>query len=125
MSPLDMALAVIAAVLAVSGFVYGRGRERARQRREREAAKDEASQILKRAKGDAESTKEAALLAGKEEAFRIREAWEKEEDRRREEVERLERRHDERSEFLDKKLDNLSERTRSDSVTILRKGILS
>jgi len=110
MSPLDIALAVIAAVLAVSGFVYGRGRERARHKREREAAKDEASQILKRAKGDAESTKEAALLAGKEEAFRIREAWEKEEDRRREEVERLERRHDERSEFLDKKLDNLSER---------------
>ena len=110
MSPLDIALAVFAAVLGFSGFALGRGRERARQDREREAAKDEASQILKRARADADSAKESALLAGKEEAFRLREAWEKEEDRRREEVERLERRHDERSEFLDKKFDSLSER---------------
>ena len=110
MSSLDIALAVIAAVLAVSGFLFGRGQERARQRREREAAKDEASRILTRAREEAESVKESALLAGKEEAFRLREAWEKEEDRRREEVERLERRHDERSEFLDRKFDSLSER---------------
>ena len=110
MSSLDVALAVIAAVLAVSGFLFGRGRERTRQKLEREAAKDDASRILKRAREEAESSKELALLAGKEEAFRLREAWEKEEDRRREEVERLERRHDERSEFLDRKFDSLSER---------------
>jgi ribonuclease Y len=110
MNPLDIALAVVAAVLAVSGFLLGRGRERARQAREREAARDEASQIRKRAREEAESTKESALLSGKEEAFRLREAWEKEEDRRREEIERLERRHDERSEFLDRKFDSLSER---------------
>ncbi len=110
MNPLDIALAVIAAVLAVSGFLLGRGRERARQAREREAAKDEASQIRKRAREESESIKESALLSGKEEAFRLREAWEKEEDRRREEIERLERRHDERSEFLDRKFDSLSER---------------
>jgi ribonuclease Y len=110
MNPLDIALAVVAAVLAVSGFLLGRGRERARQAREREAARDEASQIRKRAREEAESIKESALLSGKEEAFRLREAWEKEEDRRREEIERLERRHDERSEFLDRKFDSLSER---------------
>jgi len=110
MSSLDVALAVIAAALGVSGFLLGRGLERARERRAREAAKDEASQIRKRAREEAESVKESALLAGKEEAFRLREAWEREEDRRREEIERLERRHDERSEFLDRKLDNLSER---------------
>ncbi len=110
MSPLDIALAVIAAVLAVSGFLLGSGRERARERREREAAKDEASQIRNRAREAAESVKESALLAGREEAFRLREAWEKEEDRRREEIERLERRHDERSEFLDRKFDSLSDR---------------
>jgi ribonuclease Y len=110
MSSLEFALAVTAAVLAVSGFLLGRGRERARERREREAAKDEASQILKRAKEGAESVKESALLAGKEEAFRLRESWEKEEDRRREEIERGERRNDERSEFLDRKFDSLSER---------------
>jgi ribonuclease Y len=110
MSSLDIALAVVAAVLAVTGFLLGRGRERARERREREAARDEASRILKRAREEAESAKEAALLTGKEDAFRLREAWEKEEDRRREEVERLERRHNERSEFLDRKFDSLSER---------------
>jgi ribonuclease Y len=110
MNPLDIALAVIAAVLAVSGFFLGRGRERARQAREREAAKDEASQIRKKAREEAESLKESALLSGKEDAFRLREVWEKEEDRRREEVERLERRHNERSEFLDRKFDSLSER---------------
>ncbi len=110
MSPLDIALAGVAAVLAVAGFFLGRGRERARERREREAARDEASRILKRAREEAESTKETALLTGKEDAFRLREAWEKEENRRREEVERLERRHNERSEFLDRKFDSLSER---------------
>ena len=82
----------------------------ARQRREREAAKDEASQILKRAGEEADTLRESTLLQGKEEVFGLRESWEKEEDRRREEVERLERRHGERSEFLDKKFDSLSDR---------------
>ncbi len=116
MSSLDVALAVIAAVLAVSGFLLGRGRERARERREREAAKDEASQILKRAREGADSVKESALLAGKEEAFRLREAWEKEEGRRREEIERVDRRNEERSEFLDRKFDSLSEREGNQDV---------
>jgi len=116
MISLEFALAVIAAVLAVSGFLLGRGLERARERREREAAKDEASQILKRAREGAESIKESALLAGKEEAFRLRESWEKEEDRRREEIERGERRNDERSEFLDRKFDSLSEREANQDI---------
>jgi len=110
MSSLEVALAVIAAVLAVAGFLLGRGRERARQRREREAAKDEASQILRRAREEAENLRETTLIQGKEEAFRLRESWEKEETRRREEIERVERRLDERSEFLDRKFDSLSER---------------
>ncbi len=110
MSPLEISLAVLAGLLAVSGFVLGRGREVARQKREREAAKDDASRILRRAREEAESTKETALLSGKEEAFRLRESWEREEDRRREELQRHERRHDERSEFLDRKLDGLTDR---------------
>jgi len=110
MSPVEVTLAVLAAVLAVAGFLLGRGRERASQRREREAARDEASVILRRAGEEAENLREAALLQGKEEAFRLRESWEKEETRRREELERVERRLDERSEFLDRKFDSLSER---------------
>jgi len=110
MSSLDIALAAVAAVLAVMGFLLGRGRERARQRKEREAAKDEASLIRKRAQEESANLRETALIQGKEEAFRLREAWEKEEDRRREETERVERRVDERSEFLDRKFDSLSDR---------------
>lgn len=110
MSSLDIALAAVAAVLAVMGFLLGRGRERARQRKEREAAKDEASLIRKRAQEESGNLRETALIQGKEEAFRLREAWEKEEDRRREEIERVERRVDERSEFLDRKFDSLSDR---------------
>jgi len=110
MNSLDIALAALAAVLAVSGFLLGRGIEKTRQRREREAAKDEASQILKRAREEADTLRESTLLQGKEEVFGLREDWDKEEDRRREEVERLERRHDERSEFLDRKFDSLSDR---------------
>ena len=41
-------------MLAVSGFVLGRGREVARQKRERDAAKDDASRILRRAREEAE-----------------------------------------------------------------------
>jgi len=110
MSPLEGLLAAVAAVVAVLGFLLGRGRERARQRRDRDAARDEASQIRKKAREEADNLREAAHLQGKEEIFRLREAWEKEEDRRREEIERLERRLDERSEFLDRKFDSLSER---------------
>lgn len=110
MSPLEIALAALAAVLAVTGFLFGRGRELARERKEREAAKDEASLIRKRAQEEAVNLRETTLIQGKEEAFRLREAWEKEEDRRREEIERVERRLDERSEFLDRKFDSLSER---------------
>ena len=110
MSPVNLALAAAAVVLAILGYVLGRNRERARQRAEREAAQDEASQIKKRAREEAENLREAALLQGKEEVFRLREGWEKEESRRREEIERLERRLDERSEFLDRKFDSLSER---------------
>ncbi len=110
MSPLEGLLAALAAVLAVVGFLLGRGRERARQRRDLDAARDEASQLRKRSREEAENVREAALLQGKEELFRLREAWEKEETRRREEIGRLERRLDERSEFLDRKFDSLSER---------------
>ncbi|MFO8173390.1 MAG: ribonuclease Y [Longimicrobiales bacterium] len=113
MSPLEVTLAVLAAVFAVAGFLLGQGRERARQRREREAARDEASLILRRAGEEAENLRETALIQGKEDAFRLRESWEKEETRRREEIERVERRLDERSEFLDRKFDSLSEREAS------------
>ncbi|MDH3222570.1 MAG: ribonuclease Y [Gemmatimonadota bacterium] len=111
MDPLGIGLAAgTAAVAAVLGFFFGRSRERARQEREREAAQDEASRILRRAEEDAESQRRAAELKGKEEAFRLREAWETEEGRRREDLERGEKRLSERTEALDRKSDLLDSR---------------
>ena len=111
MDPLGLALAAGAAVVAaVLGFGFGRTGERTRQRREQEAARDEATRILKRAEEDAESERRAGELKGKEEAFKLREAWESEEGRRREDLERGERRLLERTEHLDKRSDQLEAR---------------
>ena len=49
-------------------------------------------------------------MAGREGAFRLREAWEKEEARRREEIERSERRMEERSDALNRQLDGFNSR---------------
>jgi len=102
--------AAIGAILGIAGFFVGRGLERGRHKKESAAATDDASRILKQAGTEAEGLKRAGALEGKEEAFRLRETWEKEESRRREETERVERRLEERSESLDRKFDLLNER---------------
>ena len=108
---LSLAAAVVGLALgALAGFLASQSRERARREREKAAAKDEASAILSRAKDEAENLRRSRELAGKEEAMRLRDAWEQEETRRREEVERFERRLVERTESLDKKFDALNER---------------
>lgn len=121
MDPLGVILPAVGAVVAaILGYWLGRGRERARQRKEKEAAKDEASLIRKRARNEAENLHRAAELRAKETRFRLREAWEEEEGRRREEVERSERRllqrseaADRKSDQLDRRLDGLDERARA------------
>lgn len=111
MSPLGMSLAVGAAVVAaVVAYLLGRGRERARQRKETEAARDEASRIRKTAEEESDRLRRAAELQAKETRFRLRESWEQEESRRREEVERGERRLLERTETADRKSDQLDRR---------------
>lgn len=112
MDPLGLTLAVSVAVVGVgvAAYLLARGRERARQRREIEAGRDEASRIRDRAEEEAGNLRRAAELRAKEEAFRLREAWEKEEGRRREEVERGERRLLQRSESADRKADQLDHR---------------
>ncbi len=111
MGPLGLGLAVGAAVLAaVVAYLLGRGRERARQRREIEAARDEASRIRKAAEDEAGGLRRTAELQNREESLRLRESWEKEESRRREEVERGERRLVERVEAADRKSDQLDRR---------------
>ncbi len=105
---LAAALTLLAGLIL--GFVLGKGRELARQNEERAAAKDEASRILARAREEAESATKEGELRGREEAFRLREEWEKEETRRREEFERTERRLSTRSDAFDRKFDELKER---------------
>jgi ribonuclease Y len=109
MEPYALAAAV-AVIVGVVGFFVGRGLERARQERDRAQARDDASRILEQANTEAESRKKAGTLEGREEALRLREQWEHEENRRREETERIERRLEERSEHLDRKFDQLDER---------------
>jgi len=95
---------------ALVGFAIARMLDRQRQLREKESAQDEASRILERAKEEADSARKAGELAGREEGFRLRDAWEKEEDRRREEIERAERRAEERSDALDRQFERLNTR---------------
>ncbi len=110
-TPLVWALAAAIAVFAGSaGFFIGRGLILARQKREVAAARDEASQIRKGAETEAENLRKTGSLEGKEEAFRLREEWEKEEDRRREELERAERHMEQRTDALDRQFEQLSER---------------
>ena len=115
MDPLVLTLAAVVglAIGALGAFVLAQSRDRARREREKAAAKDEASAILHRAREEAENLKRSRELAGKEEAMRLRDAWDGEEARRREEVDRLERRLVEGSESLDKKFDTLEKRDRS------------
>ncbi len=78
------------------------------------AAEATAEQIAKRVIGEAtresESLRKGAVLAGKEEAMRHREEWEKEARGRREEVEREEKRVVEKESTLDRKFEILEQR---------------
>ncbi len=111
-SPLVAALAVAVGLVlgTLGGILVEARRERVRREREKAQATDEASRILSRAGAEAENLRKAGELAGREEGFRLREAWEKEETHRREELERIEYRLVERSETLDRHLERLNAR---------------
>lgn len=98
------------AVGALVAWLWVQRLERARRQRDKELAQDEASRLLSRANDEAESIRRAAELAGREEAGRLRDAWEREEARRREELERAERRAEERSDHLDRRAIQIDER---------------
>jgi len=104
-------LAAVGLILGVLiGFLLARNREKAHRELEKAEARDEASRILKRAEEEAENLKKTGELAGREESFKLRETWEREESHRREEAERLERRLQERSDALDRQFERLNER---------------
>ena len=103
--------AVIAA--AVLGLLLGWGLERLRLKRAKADAETEAARIRQAAEADSERIRKAAELAGREEAYKARQEWEREEDRRREEIDRGERRIEERLTTLDRKYDLLDEKEKS------------
>jgi ribonuclease Y len=107
----QLVLAAVGLVLGgVIGFFVARSRERAQRELDKAEAKDEASRILKRASEEADSARSAGELAGREQALRLLEAWEKEESRRREDVESAERRNAERSVSSDRQFDRINAR---------------
>ena len=108
--PVLLATAVGVVLGALVALAVSAARERARQALEKQGAQGEASRILKRAREEAENIKKAGQLAGREEGFRLREAWEKDESRRRDDLERAERRAEERTDTLDRQALSLSVR---------------
>ena len=111
-------LAIALGVLAVAGsaiaFVFGRKSGQLAEELARKAAGQGAEQVAKRVVGDAEREAEGlrkqAVLAGKEEAMRAREEWEKEARRRRDEVAKEEKRVQEREGILDRKFEVIETR---------------
>ncbi|CAN5681544.1 ribonuclease Y [soil metagenome] len=87
-----------------------------RARHRRLDAESEAGRILAAANADVERIRHAAELAGREEAYRAKQEWEREETRRREEMERSEGRIEERRTSLDRKYDLLVEKDRQMEV---------
>ncbi len=88
-----------------SGMEKGRDAEHRRQATARATAEETAKRILAEAERDAEGARKSAVIAGKEEQIRLREAWEAEARHRREEIEREERRLDEQESQLERKLE--------------------
>jgi len=111
---LAIALGVAGVLGSVIAFRVGSKAGRTAELAARKAAGDTAELLGKRIVGDAEREAEGlrkqAVLAGKEEAMRTREAWEAEARKRREEVEREEKRVQEREGVLDRKFEVIETR---------------
>ena len=108
--PVLMAAAVGLVLGVVVGLRVALSRTKALQEIEKAESRDEASRILTRAQEEADHARKAGELAGREEGFRLRDAWETEEGRRREDMERSERRLDERSDAVDRQVERLGSR---------------
>jgi ribonucrease Y len=108
-SALLMGVAVVAFLL---GVVLGWWLLQTRAQRRREDAESQAGRILEAASADVDRIRQAAELAGREEAYRAKQEWEREEARRREELDRAEGRIEERRSSLDRKYDLLVEKDR-------------
>ena len=105
-------IAAVAVGSALLGVLGGAWLLQVRARRRREDAESQAARILEAANADVERLRHEAELAGREEAYRAKQEWEREEARRREELDRAEDRIEERRSSLDRKYDLLVEKDR-------------
>lgn len=94
------------------GLLLGWTVEHQRLKRRKADADSEAARILGAAQQEVERIQRAAELSGKEEAYRAKQEWEREEAKRREDLERAENRVEERRSSLDRKYDVLVEKNR-------------
>jgi ribonucrease Y len=116
-----VALAVVlAAGCVVAAIGYGRRQGRAAELERLAAAQGTAEDVRRRAleeaTREADNVRKSAVVSGKEELIKLREAWEVEARRRRDEVEREERRLQERETVLDRKFDVLDQREKETST---------
>ena len=113
---INAALGVLVVLASVAFFVFGTRRgqraERALQAQSKATAEETSKRILGEAEREADNLRKSAVVSGKEELIKLREAWELEARRRREEVEREEKRVQERDTVLDRKFDVLEQRDR-------------
>ena len=98
---------IVAAVLAVLGFVLGSLHRRKSAEATIGSAEDEARRILSDAMKTAETKKKEALIEAKEEIHQTRQETERDLRERRSEIQRQEHRLQQKEESLDKKIDNL------------------
>ena len=96
--------------LFVLGRKTGRSGEIARQSAAKATAEETSKRIIAEAEREAETLRKSAVVSGKEELMKLREAFEVEARGRRSEVEKEEKRVTERETTLDRKLDILEQR---------------
>src|SRR5258708_33870909 len=104
------ALVVGSAVFFFVGRKTGRDGELRRQHEAKSTADELSKRMLSDAEREAENLKKSAVVSGKEEVIRLREAAELDLRSRRQEVEREERRVVEKESVLDRKVDLLEQR---------------
>jgi ribonuclease Y len=110
-----LAFGIAAPAFFIFGRKVGRDGELARQRESKSTAEDLSKRIVSDAEREADNLKKSALVSGKEEVIKLREAAEQEVRGRRQEVEREERRVTEKESVLDRKVELLEQRDKESS----------
>jgi len=110
-----VACVLIAASVAV-GIRVGRLGEVKRQAAAGRAAEETSQRIVAEGQREADTLRKSAVLAGREELMKLREAWELEVRDRRTDVERDEKRLKEKESVLDRKFEVLDQREKDTNV---------